>query len=441
MKRNKKKNIKLLSLALLLLLGIGFAALAANLKINGTVNIDSASWDVHFENVSITEGSVEANPAPTTNNTDTTEMTYAINFEKPGDFFEFTTDIVNAGTIDAMVNLMTNKIYDSTGTTEKTLPNYLTSSVTYSNGVEIKINQLLAKQTSEKIKVRVEFRSDVDARDLPSTNETTIFKFSGTFKQADENAKPLKSKFELGELVYFDPVNSNECSENTFDLEDIINGTSTCYKWRVLDVDDEKSKERVTLQLDHNLIESERWSSISTTDIGPDILLQSLATATSNWSKVPLLNYTYDSRSTASYQVLTCENGNCKISKTGNTIASNVRARVVTTEEAKKMVQKVSGTYPTSDNYYYISSTDEPYKNPIGTTLSWFFENTKEEYRSKATNNIYGNPSENYWSLSVATPSQYNSLYVSYYGEFEYAFPSNQYGIRPVIEIEKSKLN
>ena len=147
MKRNKKKNIKLLSLALLLLLGIGFAALAANLKINGTVNIDSASWDVHFENVSITEGSVEANPAPTTNNTDTTEMTYAINFEKPGDFFEFTTDIVNAGTIDAMVNLMTNKIYDSTGTTEKTLPNYLTSSVTYSNGVEIKINQLLAKQT------------------------------------------------------------------------------------------------------------------------------------------------------------------------------------------------------------------------------------------------------------------------------------------------------
>ena len=78
----KKKNLRLTVLILLLMIGIGFAALAANLKIDGTLNVSRTSWDVHFENVSITEGSVTANPAPTTNNTDTTEMTYTINFTK-----------------------------------------------------------------------------------------------------------------------------------------------------------------------------------------------------------------------------------------------------------------------------------------------------------------------------------------------------------------------
>ena len=192
MKRNKKQNIRLLVLILILLLGIGFAALAANLKINGTVNVAKTSWDVHFENVSITEGSVEANPAPTSNNIDTTEMTYTINFTKPGDFFEFTTDIVNKGTIDAMVDVVSNNAYANvSSTTPITLPTYLTSTVTYSDGVPIARNQELLHNTSEKIKVRVEFKKDINVSDLPSSGDTSIvFKFKGDYKQADENAVP-----------------------------------------------------------------------------------------------------------------------------------------------------------------------------------------------------------------------------------------------------------
>ena len=192
MKRNKKQNIRLLALILILLLGIGFAALAANLKIDGTVNVSKTSWDVHFENVSITEGSVEANPAPTSDDTTTTEMTYTINFTKPGDFFEFTVDIVNKGTIDAMVDVVSNNAYaDSTSTTPITLPTYLTSTVIYSDGVQIQQNQELLHNTSEKIKVRVEFKKDINVSDLPSSGDTSIvFKFIGDYKQADENAVP-----------------------------------------------------------------------------------------------------------------------------------------------------------------------------------------------------------------------------------------------------------
>ena len=197
MRTNRKKTIKLAILVLILLLGIGYAALKTTLKVDGTVNVDKTSWDVHFENVSITEGSVIANPAPTTNNIDTTEMTYTINFTKPGDFFEFTTDIVNNGTIDAMIDVLDNKTYASNGITEINLPTYLTSATTYENGVAIARNQKIESGTSEKIKVRVEFKKDITASDLPSDGTTTVvFKFSGSFKQADENAIPVPGSFE-----------------------------------------------------------------------------------------------------------------------------------------------------------------------------------------------------------------------------------------------------
>ena len=195
MKRNKKQNIKLAALILILLLGIGFAALAANLKIDGTVNVAKTSWDVHFENVSITEGSVTANPAPTSDDATTTEMAYTINFTKPGDYFEFTVDIVNAGTIDAMVDVVSNNAYaDASSTTPITLPTYLSSTVTYYDGMAIQPNQLLAHNTSEKIKVRVEFKKDIEISDLPSDgNISIVFKFIGDYKQADENAINLNS--------------------------------------------------------------------------------------------------------------------------------------------------------------------------------------------------------------------------------------------------------
>ena len=191
MRTNRQKTLQLSLLLLILILGIGYAALHTTLKVDGTVNVAKATWDVHFENVQITNGSVTANPAPTSNNTDTTEMTYTINFTKPGDYFEFTTDIVNDGTIDAMVDVVSNNAYASAAsTTPIALPTYLTNTVTYDDGSPILQNQKLDHNTSEKIKVRVEFKKDISVSDLPSSGDTTIvFKFIGDYKQADDNAK------------------------------------------------------------------------------------------------------------------------------------------------------------------------------------------------------------------------------------------------------------
>ena len=207
MKTNRKKNLYLGLFILILLVGIGFAALAANLKIDGTVNVARTSWDVHFENVSITQGSVTANPAPTSNNTDTTEMAYTINFTKPGDFFEFTVDIVNDGTIDAMVDVISNNAYASNGTTQITLPTYLTSTVTYSDGIAIAQNQELLHGTSETIKVRVEFKKDIQISDLPSDGDTTmVFKLNEDYKQKDDNSKPVRKEADFEEDTWEDMI-------------------------------------------------------------------------------------------------------------------------------------------------------------------------------------------------------------------------------------------
>ena len=48
---NKKKNILLgVLIAGVVSMTVAFAALATNLKINGTTNIAATRWNVHFQN-------------------------------------------------------------------------------------------------------------------------------------------------------------------------------------------------------------------------------------------------------------------------------------------------------------------------------------------------------------------------------------------------------
>ena len=54
--KNKKQRNSLLLVILLLAVTIGYAVLTTNLKILGTANIKSNTWDVHFENVSNAKG-------------------------------------------------------------------------------------------------------------------------------------------------------------------------------------------------------------------------------------------------------------------------------------------------------------------------------------------------------------------------------------------------
>ena len=183
MKKSKRKLNYLLVIVLLLLVSVGYAILSTNLNIVGSSQISAPTWDIHFENVSVNSGSVSAQ-TPTIDTPKTT-VNYAVTFTIPGEYYEFTVDAVNAGTIDGMVSVVSNKL---NGTEITTLPNYLEYKVSYDDGVDIAPNHLLASNSSEKYKVHVGYKKDISVSDIPATPQTLNLSFSVTYVQSDSNA-------------------------------------------------------------------------------------------------------------------------------------------------------------------------------------------------------------------------------------------------------------
>ena len=171
-------------IVLLLGISLGYALLTTNLNILGVSEILNPTWDIHFENVSVKSGSVTA-PTPTID-TDQTTVSYSVTLNTPGDYFEFTVDAVNAGTIDGMITEISSTLNNVE--IEDNLPSALEYSITYADGVKLAEHQLLASGESETYRVRVGYKTDIDASDLPSTEQTLNLTFTITYQQADENA-------------------------------------------------------------------------------------------------------------------------------------------------------------------------------------------------------------------------------------------------------------
>lgn len=194
MSSGKKRQTVLVAMALLLLVGltIGYAILSAQLNITGSTTIKEARWDIHFDSVNVTEGSVSVNSSePRIINAGTenertfvespasigdmsvdsknTKITYSVFLAQPGDFYEFTAVITNHGTLDAKLS----EAPTMTGLTaaQDVYTNY---SVKYADGTDIAEGDVLNHGESVTVRVRVEYDKvniQTDA-DLPKTTDT-----------------------------------------------------------------------------------------------------------------------------------------------------------------------------------------------------------------------------------------------------------------------------
>lgn len=180
MRRQRRNKTFLLVLALLLV-GVGYAALSSNLNINGTTKVSATIWDVHFENVAATSlSNVTPSTAPSAPaESKVTTLTYAVTLVKPGDIYEFTVDVKNAGTLDAMLSSFTNQIKVGSGAWQavdsSSVPGYLIYSVTYSDDTTITENSKLTTGSSKKIKIHVEFNPDITNAQLSEAAGKTIY--------------------------------------------------------------------------------------------------------------------------------------------------------------------------------------------------------------------------------------------------------------------------
>lgn len=211
---------------------VGYAALSTTLSITGKGTLSKNSWDIHFENLVIVDnGASVVTTAPTIDSTKT-KVSFNITLSKPGDAYEFTVDAVNKGTIDAMLSG-----FSATSLTADQ-QKYLTYTVTYGDGATISTKDYLKKGTSETIRVRVRFKDDLSATDLPSSAETLNLTATFVYVQADstakERAKPsilcirdntaTSEDLMLGDKLYCD-VNGdgtyNESTEIFYYLKDL----------------------------------------------------------------------------------------------------------------------------------------------------------------------------------------------------------------------------
>ncbi|MBR2246799.1 MAG: hypothetical protein IKG58_03030 [Bacilli bacterium] len=176
----KKSNTYLVVATILILIvgiSIGYAALSSTLNISGRTAIKKTTWDVHFATLSVTNGSVEA-ITPAEINEAKTDVNYSVNLEKPGDYYEFTVDVVNGGTIPAKL-AATPTI---TGLTEAQ-KQYITYTVTYADGTPIQKDDKLGSEHVKIVKVRVEYKKDLAADQLPTTDQEANLTFAMNFVQ------------------------------------------------------------------------------------------------------------------------------------------------------------------------------------------------------------------------------------------------------------------
>ena len=194
-KRRKKKSNLFLLLLLVISVSIGYALVSTTLNITGIAGINKNTWDIHWdsESVVVSNGSVSATK-PIVSGTNDDTVTFSADLELPGDFFEFTVDAVNEGTVDGEITIKSKGIYNVNDEelTGDNLPSYINYTVTYAdNGLEPSIGDILEKRidentpTARTYKVRVEI--DPDTEVLPSSDTTYKFKYTVTYEQHKES--------------------------------------------------------------------------------------------------------------------------------------------------------------------------------------------------------------------------------------------------------------
>ena len=270
------------------------------------------------------------------------------------------------------------------------------------------------------------------------------------------------STYTMGQLLQYDPVNNTACTSG-----------NTCYNWRVITVGDNESNPTITLQMDHNIVNSAVWVSKAdydddtnfgtngNTNKGPITALKTLETATSSWNNSLKLNYTYDTslggtNTGSHYGTLSCTNGACTVA--GNQITTNLKARMITGEEIAAITVEAGaaeGTNaynwtlasPKTAEYYFSNSNKVIGTNTAvasgetgSTTLSWLVEKTLAENTSGATSTQSGS-TFGYWTLSPCANAPAYAWLIHYGGginTFSNVAADFSIGIRPVITIPKS---
>ncbi len=237
----RRRRLSVLAIvALILSLGIGFAAFQATLTINGHTKISGNNWDIHFENVQKTAGSVEGDvtfldgDGQATENSSGVSLEFDANLQAPGDVFEFTVDIKNAGTIDAAIyQVEATNFATIRDASDKLVSDYLDYQIYYVEDADTGYNGTFPAITNtlfnkdkayntRKLKVRVRYKDGKldDGTDDPNFDETTSLPTVDSIQTVDETTgDTVDNRIQTRLTLYYTQLGYEcklgECPEQT----------------------------------------------------------------------------------------------------------------------------------------------------------------------------------------------------------------------------------
>ena len=143
------------------------------------VEPSDVDWIIEFDNVKELNGSVRA-VSPATIDSSKLNIDFSIVLKEPGEYYAFTADVVNRGTVDAEIY---NAIYSGLSAQQR---RFLSFTVKYNDGTEIHAGDTLLQGESKKIKVIVKFKDDdIVAADLPKTQQTLNLSYKITYVEKE----------------------------------------------------------------------------------------------------------------------------------------------------------------------------------------------------------------------------------------------------------------
>lgn len=208
---SKKISIKLL-FAVVIFIGIGYAYVNSSLNIVGSTSILKSNWDVHFENLTTINGTLNDDESITLSD-DKKSINFNVNLETIDDFYQIDVDIVNKGDIDAMLNEINfSELTDSQ-------KEYLEFYATYNNGNTININDGLKAGEFDVITVTLKYKDGIDLAAI--SEETDYLDLTLTMNYGQATKKAVDRGTNLISIM-----SKNSISDNSIDFSQISSETN-----------------------------------------------------------------------------------------------------------------------------------------------------------------------------------------------------------------------
>lgn len=169
-RKGKTIIIAILCVALVIM-SVGYATMTANLKIGGEAKI-SSTWNVRIQSIVKKESSngVTELSSP---QAFSTNASFNVELKEPGDYAIYTVTVINAGSIDAVLQGI-NEIEQADGT----------GAIKYSYTSESAVDAELNASDTHTFDVKVEYLSTAIGDNAPSPNASKSYTLALDYGQA-----------------------------------------------------------------------------------------------------------------------------------------------------------------------------------------------------------------------------------------------------------------